>query len=555
MKKNLQNNIVFIPLGGTGEIGMNMNLYGIGHPSKRDWIMVDIGITFPQEKDVGIDIIMPDIEFILPYIKQLKGLILTHGHEDHIGAIAHLWSKLRCPIYATPFTAELVKEKFRHINREESLPLQIVPLNTSIDLDSFNIEFISLTHSIAESNALAIRTEFGNILHTGDWKIDPNPQIGDRIDTEKLIAFGKEGVDTIVCDSTNVLSKGSSGSENIATKNLYKVIMEARRKVIVTSFASNVARMSCIGDAAIASHRQMLLLGRGVHRIYNAAKKTGYLKKFPPLINEEIAKTIPSEQLIVLCTGSQGETRAVLSRLAYNTYPSLQLEAGDTVIFSSKMIPGNENAVFSLQNQLARLKVKIITNNEDNIIHVSGHPNEDELIQMYQWIKPRTSIPVHGEDRHLFSHVNLAKSLGVDNAIHATNGDMIKLLPGRAEIIGHVASGRLYLDGKVLIPEQETVTKIRRKLSYHGVITLSLAIDRADRVASMPKMTLLGIPNINIGERTLKDLLIDEVDMCIPDNAHINSEKLKTKIIQKISRIVSQYWGKKTEIVVHLITI
>lgn len=547
-------NLVFVPLGGTGEIGMNLNLYGHGVAGKRDWIMVDAGITFGDERDPGIDVIMPDTHFIEQHKKQLLGLVLTHGHEDHIGAVAYLWPRLGCPVYATPFTAELVMGKLKEAGLEDQVPLHIVTLDDTIELEPFHISLIGLTHSIAEPNALAIRTDMGNILHTGDWKIDPDPLIGKITDSEKLIAFGQEGIDAIVCDSTNVLSAGFSGSEGDVAVGLRETIAECTGRVVVTSFASNVARLEAIGRAAKATKRHVCLVGRGMHRIYNAACKTGYLQDFPELISDEEAGCLPPEKLLILCTGSQGEPRAALARIAGGRHPHLGLTSGDTVIFSSKMIPGNETGILELQNKLAGLDVEILTTGA-RLLHVSGHPNREELVQMYDWAKPRAAIPVHGEHRHLLAHAALAEELGVKTAVRARNGDMVNIAPGDTEIIDTVRQGRVHLDGDVFVLAEESPARMRRKLSYNGVVSVGVAIDRAGRLAGQAEVSLLGLPEDDGLGVKLEDWVRDAVDRAIPENGKITPNRAAEDIKNYIRREMLRRWGKKPQVMINFINV
>ena len=543
-------NLVFVPLGGTGEIGMNLNLYGYGTSGERDWIMVDAGVTFGDERDPGIDVIMPDTRFIEQHKKRLKGLVLTHGHEDHIGAVAYLWPRLRCPIYATPFTAELVKLKLKEAGLENEAPLHILSLDASFALGPFQIDLIGLTHSIAEPFALAIRTPLGNILHTGDWKIDTNPLIGKVTYSEALKAFSEEGVEAIICDSTNVLSPGFSGSESDVAEGLLETIKDCTGRVVVTTFASNVSRLAAIGRAAKACDRHLTLVGRGMHRIYNAARKTGYLKDFPKLISEEEAGYLPPDKLLILCTGSQGEPRAALARIAAGTHPHLVLEKGDTVIFSSKMIPGNETGILDLQNRLAGLDVTILTSGE-KCLHVSGHPNREELVQMYDWVKPKYAVPVHGEHRHLLAHADLAESLGVKKAIRARNGDMVKLLPGEADIIDVVVKGRVHLDGDVFMYEHESPAIARRKLAFAGVVSVAIALDQSNRVVGAPAISLMGLPDDDgLGVR-LEDWISDAVERALPENGKISPDRAREDVKNYVRREMRRRWGKKPEVMVN----
>ena len=546
--------VVFVPLGGTGEIGMNMNLYGYGLPGNRDWIMVDAGVMFGDEREPGIDVILPDTRFIEQHKKRLKGLVLTHGHEDHIGAVAYLWPRLRCPVFATPFTAELVRGKLLEAGLEDQVELNILPLNSQITLGPFDIDLIGLTHSIAEPCALAIRTPVGNLLHTGDWKIDPAPQIGKVTDVEKLKAFGEEGIEAIICDSTNVLSPGTSGSESLVAESLAETVKHCKGRVVITTFASNVARLSAIGKAASKNERHLTMLGRGMFRIFNAAQKTGYLKDFPSLVDEQEAGYLPPDKTLIVCTGSQGETRAALSRLAAGQNSHLVLEPGDTVIFSSKMIPGNETSVMELQNRLAAIGVEVLTGS-DGLLHVSGHPNRDELIEMYGWAKPKAAVPVHGEFRHLLAHEKLAKDLQVPQPICVRNGDMVRLAPGNTEVVDRVYSGRLHLDGDVFMPADECPSRERRKLSFNGFIGVSLALDKASRLAGAPGVVLMGLPDDDGLGISLEDWVFDALERVIPENGKITPKRAEQEISKQVRSEMRRRCGKKPEVAVTFITV
>ena len=547
-----EKNLVFLPLGGTGEIGMNLNLYGYGAPDKYDWLMVDAGVTFGDAREPGIDVMMPDTQFIEQNRKKLHGLVLTHGHEDHIGAVAHLWPRLRCPVYATPFTAELVRSKLKRAKLIEDVPLHIVPLDAQLELGPFHISLIGLTHSIAEPNALAIRTDIGNILHTGDWKIDHDPLIGKITDSAALKAFGKEGIDAIVCDSTNVLSAGFSGSESDVAEELDTTIGVCTGRVVVTSFASNVARLEAVGRAAKTAKRHVCLLGRGMHRIYQAARRTGYLKDFPKLIDEETIHTVPRDKLLVLCTGSQGEPRAALARLSLGKHPFLTLEAGDTVIFSSKMIPGNETDILELQNRLAGLDVEVLTSGA-RLLHVSGHPNREELKQMYQWARPRSAVPVHGEYRHLLAHAALAEELGVKQAVRARNGDVVRLVPSPAEIIDTVPYGRIHLDGDIFLPAEKSPAPIRRKLGYNGVVSVAVALDQRGRLAGAPEVSLLGLPDNDGRGVALEAWVRGAAERAVPEKEAIDVTQTGDAIKKYIRHEMRRRWGKKPEVMVHFV--
>ena len=404
----MKEELIFCPLGGSGEIGMNMNLFAYGKPDNQKWIIVDIGVTFADDTIPGIDLIYPDPGFIIDKKEDLLGIILTHAHEDHIGAIAHIWPKLKCKIYATPFTAVLINEKFKEKKIDISKELKIVQLNSTLDLDPFKIEFVTLTHSILEPNGLKIETPVGNILHTGDWKCDPDPLIGENINSKRLKEIGDEGVLAMICDSTNVFSAGRAGSELDVRNNLLKVMQRLNKRIIITSFASNVARMETAFYCAEKTGRQIALVGRSMHRIYKAARQCGYLNNVIEPLDARDVKNIAREKIVYLCTGSQGEPMGAMNRIANYIHPDVFIERGDTVIFSSKIIPGNEKKLYKLHNQLVKEGIEVISE-ENEYIHVSGHPNREDLKDMYNWIKPKCVIPVHGEHRHMIEHINLQK--------------------------------------------------------------------------------------------------------------------------------------------------
>ena len=420
---------IFCPLGGSGEIGMNMNLFAYGNPENRKWIIVDIGVTFADDTIPGIDLIYPDPGYIVDKRNDLLGLILTHAHEDHIGAIAHIWPKLLCDIYATPFTSVLIREKFKEKKINLGNKLKIVELNGDVTLGPFKIEFVTLTHSILEPNGLSITTDSGTVLHTGDWKIDPNPLIGEKVNEKRLKKIGDEGILAMICDSTNVFNPGRAGSESDVRSSLLKIMQNRTKRIIVTSFASNVARMESIFYCAEKIGRHISLVGRSMHRIYNAAKQCGYLNGLKKPIDPRDAKKIERKKILYLCTGNQGEPNGAMKRISNYTHPDVFIEADDTVIFSSKIIPGNEKKLYKLHNQLVKNGIDVVSE-ENEFVHVSGHPNRDDLKDMYKWVKPKSVIPVHGEHRHMIEHINFAKEMQVPYPVKVENGDVVQLYPG-----------------------------------------------------------------------------------------------------------------------------
>jgi ribonuclease J len=480
--------LLFVPLGGAGEIGMNLNLYGYGPPGDETWVMVDLGVTFADGLLPGVDIILPDPEFIVERRDQLAGLVLTHAHEDHIGAVQYLWPQLKCPVYATPFTLSVLRRKLSENGFEGDIEIIEVPLSGKFSIGPFDMELITLTHSIPEPNAIAIKTPAGTVMHTGDWKFDPDPVIGPVADEDALKRFGDEGVLAIVCDSTNVFTPGTSGSEADILDNMTAIIGRCRGKVAVACFATNVARLETIAAAAAANGRDVVLAGRSLRRITDAARENGYLADVPAFLDEGDTGFLPDDKVLIICTGSQGEPRAALSRIAAGDHRHISLGEGDTVIFSSRVIPGNEPAISTLQDALVRRGVELITA-KDHMIHVSGHPARDELARMYQHVRPKIAVPVHGEHRHLVEHTELALQCQVPSAFTVENGSVLRLGPDAPGIVDHVPAGRLALDGNRVVPiEGETVRgRIRAMWNGFAVVTVPLAADGT--VGDMPIST------------------------------------------------------------------
>jgi ribonuclease J len=489
-----ENELVFLPLGGSNEIGMNFNLYGFGPPHARKWIIVDIGVTFGDQTTPGVDIIMPDPSFIEQHRKDILAIVLTHAHEDHIGAIGWLWPRLKAPVYATPFTAFLVREKLRDADLLDKVKITEIPLSGQFDIGPFHIELVTLTHSIPEPNGMAITTPLGTILHTGDWKIDPDPLLGEPTDITALKRIGDKGVLAMVCDSTNVFQEGSAGSEADVRVALEQLIGTLKGKVAVGCFASNVARMSSVIRAAENAGRRVCLLGRSMHRMAAAARSVGMLQDCKPFVNDQEANSFPKSKILYLCTGSQGESRAALSRIAEGNHPHISLGEGDACVFSSRVIPGNEIPIRNLQNRLAGRGVRLYSDRDHPGIHVSGHPCRDELAQMYQWARPQIAIPTHGERRHLLEHLAFARELQTPQAVAPKNGDMVRLAPGRAEIIDEVVSGRLFLDGGVLTPENSDPLRERRHAAANGVLIVAVTLDKKNKLAADVEVRGIGLP-------------------------------------------------------------
>jgi ribonuclease J len=486
--------LVFLPLGGSGEIGMNFNAYGYGPAHDRRWVIVDCGVLFGREtSQPGVDVLMPDIRALTGNREKILGIVATHAHEDHIGAIASLWPMLRCPVYATPFTAQLIAGKLEEAGLSGKLRVGQVPVGGSLTLGPFTMDFISITHSILEPNLLAIRTPLGVVAHTGDWKLDPDPLLGAPTDTAALERLGNEGVLALVCDSTNALVPGTSGSERAVRESLTALVGTLKGRVAVTGFASNVARLETVAHAARVHGRQIALVGRSMQKMVSAARACGYLADFPPVLDEVEAMDLPPRKVLFLCTGSQGETRAALARIACDSHPNVHLAEGDAVIFSSRVIPGNEVSIFALHNQLVARGIEVLTA-EEHFVHVSGHPCREELAQMYRWIRPRLAVPVHGEIRHQVAHARLARQMQVPQALIPRNGDLLRLAPGRPELIDEVPSGRIHLDGQVLVAEGEGLAKSRRALAYAGLLAISIVLDAKGRLATLPSVLAEGMP-------------------------------------------------------------
>tara|TARA_B100000242_G_scaffold193612_1_gene139612 strand:+ start:8930 stop:10585 length:1656 start_codon:yes stop_codon:yes gene_type:complete len=489
----MKNELLYSPLGGAGEIGMNMNLYAYGEPDNHKWIIVDIGVTFADDTYPGIDLIYPDAGFINDKKDNLLGIILTHAHEDHIGAVVYVWPKLKCQIYATPFTAALLIEKFKEKKIDITNYLKIVELGGKINLSPFKIEFVTLTHSIAEPNGLKIDTPSGTIFHTGDWKYDPDPLVGDKINSSRLKEIGEEGVMAMICDSTNVFSIGRSGSEADVRKSLIDIIEKQKKRIIVTSFASNVARMETIFFCAQKTGRQISLVGRSMQKIYKAAKKCGYLDEAVEPVDARDVKNISRDKIIYLCTGSQGEPLGAMNRISNYIHPDVYLEAGDTVIFSSKIIPGNEKKLYNLHNKLVREGIEVISE-ETDFVHVSGHPNRDDLKDMYNWIKPECLIPVHGEQRHMLEHINFAKEMNVKYPLKVENGDIVRLSPGSPEVYDKAPYGKVFLDGHIPVEEDSQFIKERKNLSSNGFLSVTIIITSKGKIYNNVFINFLGLP-------------------------------------------------------------
>ena len=541
--------LVFLPLGGSGEIGMNFNLYGFGPPEDRKWIVVDLGVTFGDQTTPGVEIILPDPTYIEGLKDDILGIVLTHAHEDHIGAVPWLWPRLKAPVYATPFTAFLVREKLRDAGLLEECPITEVPLDGTIRLGPFELTLITITHSIPEPNGLAIRTPLGTILHTGDWKIDPDPLIGRKTDIQAIRRLGEEGVLAMVCDSTNVFVDGSAGSEAEVRVALNALVGQLTGKVAVACFASNVARLDSAVRAAQANDRRVCLVGRSMHRMTAAAQSVGILCDVEPFVSESDAGHFPDDKILYVCTGSQGEARAALSRIAEGTHPHVSLGQGDSCIFSSRVIPGNEIPIRNLQNKLADRGVRLYTERDHPHIHVSGHPCRDELKQMYQWARPEIAVPTHGERRHLLEHCALANDLQVPQTVAPRNGDMVRLAPGRAEIIDEVPSGRLFVDGGMVTPSHGEALRERRHAATNGVLHISLVLDGKGRLLAGPELKGVGLPGEDAYPLTeaLDDLAEEARDALgtLDRSALKDDEAVRTLISRKVKKACQRIWDRR----------
>lgn len=545
-----ESELVFIALGGLGEIGMNCYLYGLGAAKSRKWLMVDLGITFPEgEFDPGVDVIMPDLKFIESRAKDLVGLVLTHAHEDHFGAVIELWSRIKVPVYATPFTATLLKTKLaEQTGGKLKIPIQEIALGATCDVGPFSVEFVNQAHSIPEPNGLAIRTPHGLVYHTGDWKLDKAPGVGRPPDEQRYQEIGEEGVLALICDSTNAMREGRSPSEEDVAASLARIIKQAEQCVIATSFASNVARVLAIAKATRAAGRRLVIAGRALHRVIQVAMETGYLPPDFEYTDQQRMGELPRNKVVALVTGSQGEPRAALARIAENGHPDISVAKGDLVIFSSRTIPGNERSVGRIQNALVRMGAELVTDNEA-LVHVTGHPRRDELKQLYAWLKPKIAVPMHGEMRHLAEHAKLARAAGIKEVLVAINGEAVVLAPGRPSIVDEVPVGRIYRDGNLLINAEDMCIRERRKLAYVGIIVVSLVLARNGTMLDDPEVVMEGIPSERPGGGSMDDMVLDVVEgtiASIPPGRRKDVEVVREAVRRAVRASVDQVWGKKS---------
>jgi ribonuclease J len=548
--------LVFAPLGGVGEIGMNLSIYGFGPERRRTWLAVDLGVAFGSEELLpGIDLIMPDVRFLAEERQNLVGIVLTHAHEDHFGAVIDLWPRLRVPIYATPFTAALFEAKRLGEPGAPEIPIKVVPLGARFSLGPFDIELVSVAHSIPESNALIIRTPLGTVLHTGDWKLDPTPVLGAPTDEAKLRALGHEGVLALIGDSTNAVREGRSPSEADVAKVLADLVHGAPGRVAVTTFASNVARIRSAALAGFAAGREIVVIGRAMERVIQVARETGYLDGIGDFRGTDVYGYLPPEKVLALCTGSQGEPRAALARIALDEHPDVSLAKGDRVIFSSRTIPGNEKAVGRIVNGLVRQGIEVISD-RTHLVHVSGHPRRAELADMFSWVKPRIAVPVHGEALHLAEHAALARSLGVPATIVCNDGDLIKLAPAPAGIIDEVPAARLYKDGKLLVEAEGRTVPLRRRLAYNGMVSVALALTEKGELAADPEVELIGIPELDAAGESMAEVAYDAVKTTLeslPRARRRDPDETAESIRRAVRAAIAERWGKKPVCHVHVL--
>jgi len=548
--KEYEDELLFVPLGGSNEIGMNLNLYAY----KGKWIMIDLGIGFANEYVPGVDVLLPDISFITKYKKDLLGIVLTHAHEDHLGAVPYLWEELGCPVFATPFTAAVLKAKLTDEGITTRIPVTEMGPGQKIKLGPFEFEMVPLTHSIPEMQAIALRTDKGVVMHTGDWKLDPEPLVGPVTDEETLKKYGDEGVLAMVCDSTNVFEDGRSGSEAEVRDSLTKIISSCNQRVVVTTFASNIARLESIIRAGQAAGRHIAIAGRSLRRMTIAAQESGYLQDAKPFLNEREIHDVAKNDILIICSGCQGEPLAALSKIARNEHPNIRLSAGDTVIFSSRKIPGNESKVAYTYNALTRRGIEVISDKRHHV-HASGHPCRDELTLMYQMVRPKIAIPTHGEARHIHEHAKLAKSLQVPEIVEAKNGSVILLAEGKAMEIANVPSGYTAVDGNSLIPVDSAIIRTRRKIREDGCIMVSIVIDKNNQLLAPPSISAPGSLDAN-EDKDLLHALRDDIEETMEKlKPKITVDKINEEIRTTIRKLVRAELGKKPVIDVHVVKV
>lgn len=550
--------LVFAPLGGVGEIGMNLSVYGLGDERRRQWMIVDCGVSFASEEHLpGIDLMFPDIRYLVEERRNLTGIVLTHAHEDHFGALFDLWPQLKVPVYATPFTAALIEAKRQSEPGAPEIDVRVVALGSRFNIGPFDIELISMSHSIPESNALIIRTPLGTVLHTGDWKLDQTPGVGLPTDQDKLRKLGEEGVLAVVGDSTNAVRDGRSPSEADVAKTIAELIASSPARVAVTTFASNVARLRAVADGAKAVGREVVVVGRAMERVVQVARETGYLDGVQEFRGPDVYGYLPPDKVVALCTGSQGEPRAALARIARDDHPDLTLTPGDRVLFSSRTIPGNEKAVSGVINGLIDQGIEVITD-RTHLIHVSGHPRIGEVEELLGWVKPKVLIPVHGEALHLSEHAAIGRRLGIPRIVSCRNGDLVELAPGTPGIIDKLPHGRVYKDGTVLVGAESRTIADRRRLSFVGMVTVALAMTEKGVLAADPEVELLGIPERGRDGKLLADIAADAVEdtfESLPRQKRRDPDAVAEAVKRGVRGAIAQQWGKKPICYVHVLTV
>ena len=547
MASGKNNELVFLPLGGVGEIGMNLGVYGYGPEDNRQWLMVDLGVSFAGPELPGVDLVMPDIRFLENERPNILGLVVTHAHEDHFGAILDLWPKLKIPVYCTAFTAGLLETKRELDYSSYDVPVTLFKAGDQFELGPFAIEAIAVAHSIPEPVSLAIKTSLGTVIHTGDWKIDNEPSLGAPTDEKRFRELGDEGVLALVCDSTNSMREGVSPTEHDVLESLTDIISNEKGRVAITTFSSNVGRIISIARAAKEAGRQVLLVGRSIKRSVTVAEELGYLEGIDPFLNEEDYPYIPRDKIVMVLTGSQGEQRAALAKLSRDEMRSLALTAGDTVIYSSRSIPGNERSIIDTQNRLIDMGVKIITDH-DALVHVSGHPRRNDLKKMYEWVRPKILVPVHGEALHLAAQTALGRQAGIKTVAEIRNGDMLKLAPEPAEIIDEVPVGQIYKDGNLIGNEDELGISERRKLSYVGHVAASFLLDKHYNVVEMPEVVTFGLPETDDEGELFDDIILDTIETTIdsiPRARRKDDEVVREAVRRSIRATINEKWGKK----------
>ncbi len=552
MARSNTTELVFLPLGGVGEIGMNLAMYGFGPADNREWLVVDMGVSFAGPEQPGADLILPDIRYLEAEKHNLRGIVITHAHEDHFGALLDLWPRLKVPVYATPFTAGLLEAKRQSEDGAPEIPITIYKAGEKFEVGPFKVEAVAVTHSIPEPVSLAITTPLGTVVHTGDWKMDPEPSLGPVIDEARFRAIGDAGVLALICDSTNALREGESPSERQVGESLRELIENARGRVAITTFSSNVGRIRSITEAARDAGRQVLVVGRSMKRAISVATELGYMEGLPEYLSEEDYGYIPRENVVMILTGSQGEPRAALAKLARDEMRSLALTACDTVIYSSRAIPGNEKSILDIKNRLIDRGIKII-GDEDALVHVSGHPRRSELRRMYSWVRPQILVPVHGEAAHLVAQGSLGAMEGIEQVAQVRDGDMLRLAPGKAEIIDEAPVGRIYKDGKLIGDEEEIGMVERRKLAYVGHVAVSVLLDREHKIIDEPDLVTFGVPEENAQGDLLEDILLDaaiEAIDSIPRVRRKDIEIVRESVRRAVRAAANEAWGKKPVVTV-----